>query len=718
MATKWKKSKCAVSFLCFVLGVSLLITSGALILRGTFMGGWSLVREALTSDYRDTGRFRGVLSYRLWYCLNSAAGLEEDMEEMRTLFGGRNLLYRIDRDGRTLAANEPGLAPGRELPKGYHFLLWFDGETVQIWKDGQEIDVYGDGYYRPEKGNWYLPGYTNIPLEDFVGNNWQADFSTGAPLAHSTAPGTGSASAGTADVSGVTICLAAAEEPVYYADTGWGDPLYSIVQDRRDSRIVLLLLALIPAAGVVLAVLYVVWRKPKAQADRGIAWVCGKIWLEIKLALLVPLCILLWQSSLGLFSLIFAYHSVHFEVVFLFPAVWCCYLYVNDLRYNGLDFFRSSFCAACARLFRSQGLKYPVQQRLERQARWQFLAAIPFMAGSGVFALLLPTLFGVFRRSGWPWLIFWVLLCLAGLALIAVQVLFLRKSRQNAADLGVLLDRIQAARDGDLSKAAPLPRDSDLLLAADALDGLEAGMRAAVAEQTRSERMKVELISNVSHDLKTPLTSIISYTELLSQEEDLPEHVKDYIRILSKKAQRLSAMVRDVFEVSKAASGSLSVRLERLDLGKLLRQTLADMGEAIDRSGLSLKTQLPEEAVPVTADGDRLYRVFQNLIQNALQYALPGSRVYLTLRAVDGMAAASLKNISRDELAPGVDFTERFVRGDESRTDGGSGLGLSIARTFTEACGGTFSVETDADLFTAVVALPLAPAETERRDAE
>ena len=224
--------------------------------------------------------------------------------------------------------------------------------------------------------------------------------------------------------------------------------------------------------------------------------------------------------------------------------------------------------------------------------------------------------------------------------------------------------------------------------------------------------MKVELISNVSHDLKTPLTSIISYAGLLSQEDGLPEHVRDYIRILNEKAGRLSTMVKDVFDVSKAASGSLPVKQERLDLGKLLRQTLADMAEEIGGSGLVLKTQLPEDPVPVLADGDRLYRVFQNLLLNALKYALPGSRVYLTLAGEGDSAVAVLKNISRDELPAGVDFTERFVRGDESRTDGGSGLGLSIARTFTEACGGTFRVETDADLFTASVTLPLAPEES------
>ena len=215
--------------------------------------------------------------------------------------------------------------------------------------------------------------------------------------------------------------------------------------------------------------------------------------------------------------------------------------------------------------------------------------------------------------------------------------------------------------------------------------------------------MKVELVANVSHDIKTPLTSIVSYVDILKQEENLPEDVKDYIRVLGEKSERLSAMVQDVFEVSKAASGELQVKPEKLDFAKLLRQTLADMAEPIEQSGLSMRVSISEEPVMITADGQRMYRVFQNLLQNALKYSLPGSRVYLTLVEKDGNATAVMKNTSATELGDGIDFTERFVRGDKSRTDGGSGLGLSIAKSFTEACGGSFRVETDADLFTAVV---------------
>lgn len=231
------------------------------------------------------------------------------------------------------------------------------------------------------------------------------------------------------------------------------------------------------------------------------------------------------------------------------------------------------------------------------------------------------------------------------------------------------------------------------------LENIRQGMAGAVDEQMRSERMKVELIANVSHDLKTPLTSIISYVQFLKEEEGLPEHVKDYIKILDEKSQRLKNMVQDVFAVSKAASGELPVNMEQLDFGKLLRQTLADMDEEIQGSSVSFRTEIPEAPVLILADGQRMYRVFQNLFQNALKYSLEGSRVYVALQVDGRMAVASVKNTSHMELDEDKNFTERFFRGDKSRTDGGSGLGLSIAQSFTEACGGQFELEFNADLF-------------------
>ena len=176
--------------------------------------------------------------------------------------------------------------------------------------------------------------------------------------------------------------------------------------------------------------------------------------------------------------------------------------------------------------------------------------------------------------------------------------------------------------------------------------------------------------------------------------------------MLEKKSLRLKGLIEDLFEISKATSGQLPMQMEMLDMGKLLRQTLADMNVQIEESGLAMRMTIPETPVMILADGQRLYRVFQNLIQNALKYSLSGSRIFLTLTDDGSVAVANIKNTSGVELDDSVDFTERFVRGDESRTDGGSGLGLSIAQSFTEACGGSFRVETIADLFVVTVIFP------------
>ncbi|MDE7113038.1 MAG: HAMP domain-containing histidine kinase, partial [Acetatifactor sp.] len=206
---------------------------------------------------------------------------------------------------------------------------------------------------------------------------------------------------------------------------------------------------------------------------------------------------------------------------------------------------------------------------------------------------------------------------------------------------------------------------------------------------------------------KTPLTSIISYVQFLKEEEGLPDHVKDYVMILDEKSQRLKNMVQDVFAVSKAASGELPMHMETLDFGKLLRQTMADMEEQIANSKLTFRAEIPDTPVMILADGQRMYRVFQNLFQNAIQYSLDSSRVYVTLTADGTTAIASIKNTSHMELEKDKDFTERFTRGDQSRTDGGSGLGLSIAQSFTEACGGKFNMEIDAALFTVTVSFQI-----------
>lgn len=230
------------------------------------------------------------------------------------------------------------------------------------------------------------------------------------------------------------------------------------------------------------------------------------------------------------------------------------------------------------------------------------------------------------------------------------------------------------------------------------------GFDESLEEQMKSERMKVELITNVSHDLKTPLTSIISYIELLSKEEGLSETARDYVNILSEKAYRLKNIVSDLFDLAKSTSGDISLDIKKLDLKKLIEQTLGDMEDEIKTSGLQIRTKLPEGPVYIMSDGKKLYRVFQNLIDNALKYSLKDTRVYIELEEIDGKAVATIKNIAGYEM----DFTaeeilQRFSRGDKSRSTEGSGLGLSIAESFTKVCGGEFEINIDGDLFKVII---------------
>lgn len=235
-------------------------------------------------------------------------------------------------------------------------------------------------------------------------------------------------------------------------------------------------------------------------------------------------------------------------------------------------------------------------------------------------------------------------------------------------------------------------------------EDIDKGFNASLEEQMKAERMKIQLVTNVSHDLKTPLTSIISYTELLSKEENLTDTAKEYVGILADKSNRLKNIVADLFDLAKSTSGDIQLDLETIDLKKLIEQTVADMEDDIVKSGLQFKLKLPASQVLIKADGKKMYRVFQNLIDNAIKYALEGTRVFIDIDEIDHQALVSIKNTAGYEM----DFTseeiiQRFSRGDLSRTTEGSGLGLSIAESFTQVCGGQFMIKIDGDLFKVVI---------------
>ena len=239
------------------------------------------------------------------------------------------------------------------------------------------------------------------------------------------------------------------------------------------------------------------------------------------------------------------------------------------------------------------------------------------------------------------------------------------------------------------------------------LNNIKQGFSVAVDKEIKSERMKSELISNVSHDLKTPLTSIITYVDLLKNEGVESDTQKEYIDIIDKKSQRLRILIEDLFEASKATSGNIDFNLENIDVVALFRQTLGELEEKINESNLQFKINAPENKVMCNLDGRRTYRIFANIISNILKYSMQDSRVYIDVIEGEQKIDFIFRNISAHEMNfDPSEIAERFSRGDESRSTEGSGLGLSIAKSFVELQGGTLDIIIDGDLFKLTVAFP------------
>ena len=665
-----------------------------------YEGNLQSFQDAL-DDYQDA-----LDDYYSSYQQNIKPLTEEQKQKLAQKYhdiikGDLNLLYSVLYDGKVIYSNSDLLKADGNMaaPEGYNFLLYFDGEKVRIVKDGKELDVYGDGFYRDDS-LWYVPGYRNFQTDE--------------------------------SLKKVKICMAAARDPVLYTEGTYKkggsrqleSPLYWMCHNLKSRRNILFMKLVCLGFGIVLLLLSFLCRKSRRQASEAIARVQAKIWVECKVLLLIAGIYLLYliptvySSSLGYnlwqeLSLAYDYNYAAavadwglplleaIPSLFWICLVWIIYLLCNDLRHNK-GFWRHSLIAGLCAAFSAKGLSLPLPRKMALRNTVAFagalllgisaLAAVMVISSSrhgqvGILLLFLPVFIGF----------------------LTAEYLVGRKNMETARDMEALSLRIGEIRDGNYDRCDSGTQLSghDLKKAMEQLEDIRHGMASAVDEQMRSQHMKVELIANVSHDIKTPLTSIISYVEFLKQERELPEHVKDYVRILDEKSQRLKNMVQDVFAVSKAASGELPVHMEALDFGKLLLQTMADMQEQIDASAVTFRTELPETPMMIMADGQRMYRVFQNLFQNAIQYSLNGSRVYVTLQAQGAAAVASVKNTSCMEPEKGKDFTERFTRGDQSRTDGGSGLGLSIAQSFTEACGGKFALEIDADRFIVIISFPI-----------
>ncbi|MCH5138303.1 HAMP domain-containing histidine kinase [Clostridiaceae bacterium UIB06] len=236
------------------------------------------------------------------------------------------------------------------------------------------------------------------------------------------------------------------------------------------------------------------------------------------------------------------------------------------------------------------------------------------------------------------------------------------------------------------------------------INNMKTGYKKSVEQQLKSERLKAELITNVSHDLKTPLTSIINYIELLKKEDLSAEEIRGYIGVLDKKSERLKVLIEDLFEASKMSSGGVELNMEKIDVAALLKQSIAEFDEKIKKASLILKFSCDKKNVYVSLDGKKTWRVFQNLISNIVKYSQPNTRIYVDLTEEDNSVTIVMKNIAAYEMDFSVDeIFERFKRGDKSRKTEGSGLGLAIANSIVQLQGGILNIEIDGDLFKAIV---------------
>lgn len=243
---------------------------------------------------------------------------------------------------------------------------------------------------------------------------------------------------------------------------------------------------------------------------------------------------------------------------------------------------------------------------------------------------------------------------------------------------------------------------------AENLNSIGDGMAAAVEQRMKSERLKTELITNVSHDIKTPLTSIVNYVDLL-QKPHTPEQESEYLEVLDRQSKRLKKLTEDLVEASKASTGNMNVNIVRTNTREIIEQSLAEYGRRMEQGNLTVIVNIPDEPPHAMADGRLLWRVLDNLFNNVVKYALPGTRVYITSELDGGEAVISVKNISRDPLnISAEELMERFVRGDASRHTEGSGLGLNIAQSLVNLMHGKFSLSVDGDLFKAEIRLPKA----------
>ncbi len=463
-----------------------------------------------------------------------------------------------------------------------------------------------------------------------------------------------------------------------YHDLAWYEMKYfDVVYDMRNNFIVCCTIAALLA--LVMYVFAVANAGKRNDSEKTELNFFDKIPLDLLAAadvvvalLLLLVCDSMWNDTLLLVSEIVS--------VFVFAIVVVLTSMTIVVRIKCGTFWQNNICVKFVRFIWRVGVKT--------------FNALPIVwkAALGVCVIAVAdALTAAIAYSGFvlPYIFLWVLIAVC-VCYAAYNMLRLQKGARCLAS-------------GDLdAKIETSGLMGDFKSHAEDLNRIGEGMSAAVEEKMKGERFKTELITNVSHDIKTPVTSIINYVDLLGKCELENENANTYLDVLRRQSEKLKKLVEDIVEASKASSGVINVDFKQCDLSILLSQAAGEYEERFNSAGLNLVCRVPETPVPVLADGRLVFRIFDNLLGNALKYSLSGTRVYLTLNESDGYAFASVTNVSREELpADGNELSERFVRGDASRHTEGSGLGLSIAKSLAEVQNAGLIIKTDGDFFKA-----------------
>ncbi|WP_077622695.1 sensor histidine kinase [Sediminibacillus massiliensis] len=379
------------------------------------------------------------------------------------------------------------------------------------------------------------------------------------------------------------------------------------------------------------------------------------------------------------------YHFVHITIWCGLSLVQGIYLFKRMRDYT-------SFQADLKRGLSARFLKAISDMFLNRRVGTQvfFSLAMLFCFGVGTgLVLVVPEL---------------IIILIPGFLLVKLPLLFLLVRRIGYFNRIVMATN--AVANGDAEPDLKVKGKSVLAKLAEDINKMKHGFRTSQQAQAKSERLKTELITNVSHDLRTPLTSIMTYTELLKKPELSEEDRQSYVGIIDRKSQRLKVLIDDLFEASKMASGNMELTKDKVDIVQLLQQALAEYNEAIQESSLQFRVLKPDEPVYALVDGQKLWRVFENLIGNMLKYSLPNTRAFIIIKREQGRVIITFKNISEYELSENIDeLFERFKRGDESRHTEGSGLGLAIAKSIIDLHGGILEIQVDGDLFKVTIEL-------------